>query len=102
MTLFVASVYLLCNRKQNINYNTKETLMFRGFTQFVCDDCGHKFTGPDMELMCTVYTAPVKCPKCGGWHTYPSGFHVCLPFGGLFSLNKRIYRRIWKSREETV
>ena len=46
--------------------------MFRGFTQFVCDDCGHKFTGPDMEWMCTVYPAPVKCPKCGGWHTYPS------------------------------
>ena len=42
--------------------------MFRGFTQFVCDDCGHKFTGPDMEWMCTVYPAPVKCPKCGGWH----------------------------------
>ena len=55
--------------------------MFRGFTQFVCDDCGHKFTGPDMEWMCTVYPAPVKCPKCGGWHTYPSGFHVCLPLG---------------------
>ena len=76
--------------------------MFRGFTQFVCDDCGHKFTGPDMEWMCTVYPAPVKCPKCGGWHTYPSGFHVCLPFCGLFGLNKRIYRRIWKSREETI
>ena len=76
--------------------------MFRGFTQFVCDDCGHKFTGPDMEWMCTVYPAPVKCPKCGGWHTYPSGFYVCLPLGGLFGLNKRIYRRIWKSIEETV
>ena len=24
LSLFVASVYLLCNRKQNINYNTKE------------------------------------------------------------------------------
>ena len=43
--------------------------MFRGFTQFVCDDCGHKFTGPDMEWMCTVYPAPVKCPKCGSMNT---------------------------------
>lgn len=59
--------------------------MFRGFTQFVCDDCGHKFTGPDMEWMCTVYPAPVKCPKCDGWHTYPSGFHVCLPLDGFIS-----------------
>ena len=24
LSLFVASVYLLCNRKQNIHYNTKE------------------------------------------------------------------------------
>ena len=59
--------------------------MFRGFTQFVCNDCGHKFTGPDMEWMCTVYPAPVKCPKCGGWHTYPSEFHVCLTLDGFIS-----------------
>lgn len=40
--------------------------MFRGFCDFVCDDCGHRFKGMDCEWMATAYTAPVKCPKCGG------------------------------------
>lgn len=70
--------------------------MLRGVTTFVCDDCGHKFKGMDCEWMCTAYTAPVKCPKCGGWHTYPSGFQVMFPFGGLFGLKKSFYRKIWK------
>lgn len=43
--------------------------MFRGMTKFTCDDCGNKFMGMDCEWRCTVYTAPVKCPKCGSMHT---------------------------------
>ena len=64
--------------------------MLRGVCTFVCDDCGHRFKGMDCEWMATAYTAPVKCPKCGGWHTYPPGF---------LGLNKYVYRRIWKRRE---
>lgn len=56
--------------------------MLRGVCTFVCDDCGHKFEGMDCEWMATAYTAPVKCPKCGGWHTYPPGF---------LGLNKYVY-----------
>ena len=60
--------------------------MFRGFCDFVCDDCGHRFKGMDCEWMATAYTAPVKCPKCGGWHTYPPGF---------LGLNKYFYLCNW-------
>ena len=49
--------------------------------------------GMDCEWMATAYTAPVKCPKCGGWHTYPPGF---------LGLNKYVYRRIWKRRENNL
>lgn len=63
--------------------------MFRGMTEFVCNDCGHKFVGMDCEYQATVYTAPVKCPKCGSWHTLPSGSFL----GQL----KTVYRDIWKS-----
>ena len=67
--------------------------MFRGVCTFVCDDCGHRLKGMDCEWMATAYTAPVKCPKCGGWHTYPPGF---------LGLNKYVYRRIWKRRENNL
>lgn len=64
--------------------------MFRGMTKFVCDDCGHKFKGMDCEYLATVCTAPVKCPKCGSWHTMPAGWFT----------NKSMYRDIWKSMDE--
>lgn len=53
--------------------------MFRGMRKFVCDDCGHKFEGMDCEYQATAFSAPVKCPECGSWHTYPSSGW----FGGL-------------------
>lgn len=62
--------------------------MLRGMTRFVCDNCGHKFKGFDCELWATVYTAPMKCPQCGSWHTCPSGG------------SKSIYRDIWKRMDE--
>lgn len=74
--------------------------MFRGFTKFTCDNCGNKFMGLDCEWQCTAYTAPVKCPKCGSMHTYPSGYITAFPFGGLFGLIKSFYRDIWKSMDE--
>ena len=54
--------------------------------KFVCDDCGHKFEGMDCEYCASVYTAPVKCPKCGSWHTMPSGIN------GFFK--RKIYNMI--------
>lgn len=61
--------------------------MLRGITTFVCDDCGYKFKGLDMEWCATAASAPVRCPKCGGYHTAPAS-------GGGFL--KSIYRMIWK------
>ena len=74
--------------------------MFRGMTKFTCDDCGNKFMGMDFEWRCIVYTAPVKCPKCGSMHTYPSSYNIAFPLGGLFGLKKSFYRKIWKLLDE--
>ena len=43
--------------------------MLRGKKHFACKDCGHKFIGLDIEDNATVNSMPVKCPKCGSWHT---------------------------------
>lgn len=71
--------------------------MLRGTKTFVCDNCGHKFKGGDFEWNCTVFSAPLKCPKCGSFHTYPysssEGF-----FGRIFGggSDKSMYEDIWK------
>ena len=66
--------------------------MLRGITTFVCDDCGQKFKGMDCEWGATIYTYPVRCPNCGSMHTCPPGF---------LNLNKNIYRKLWKSLDES-
>ena len=65
--------------------------MFRGMTTFVCDNCGHKFKGMDIELSATILSSPQKCPKCGSYHTMPSS---------IFSFNKSVYKEIWKQMDE--
>ena len=70
--------------------------MLRGIRTYVCKDCGHKFKALDMEWNATAASYPVKCPKCGSMHTYPSGYII----GGLFGLKKSFYRKIWKSMDE--
>ena len=74
--------------------------MLRGMRKFTCDACGNKFIGLDFEWMCTAATAPVKCPKCGSMHTYPSGYDMTFLFGGLLGLNKKFYREMWKHIDE--
>lgn len=79
--------------------------MFRGMTKFVCDECGHEFSGMDCEYRCTVLTAPVRCPKCGSWHTYPIDTNgpiirfldFLIPKSHIKSYNaKAIYQSIWE------
>ena len=65
--------------------------MFRGMTNFVCDNCGHKFEGMDIEWRATVLSQPMKCPNCGSYHTCP---------GSFLGLNKSVYRNIWKQMDE--
>ncbi len=47
--------------------------MIRGYLRCKCRDCGHKFMGADVELMCTADSMPIKCSKCGSTNTsgYP-------------------------------
>ena len=72
--------------------------MLRGFTKFHCTACGHDFTGPDYELACTIYTAPIPCPRCGSIRTLPKS-----NLGFLFGfLKKRFYKSIWDRREKTA
>lgn len=65
--------------------------MLRGTTTFKCDNCGNTFKGLDMEWCATIFTAPVRCPKCGSMHTAPKG---------LFGTINPIYRSLWKSIDE--
>lgn len=65
--------------------------MLRGTTTFKCTDCGNTFHGPDIEWRATTFTTPCGCPQCGSFHTMPQGA----------ILQKSIYKKIWKSIEET-
>lgn len=65
--------------------------MIRGTKTFVCDDCGHKFKGMDIEWCATALSQPMKCPNCGSYHTCPDSF---------LGLNKIIYRNIWKQMDK--
>lgn len=65
--------------------------MIRGTKNFVCDDCGHKFKGMDIEWCATALSQPLKCPNCGSYHTCPDSF---------LRLNKSAYRNIWKQMDE--
>lgn len=67
--------------------------MLRGMTTFVCDKCGHKFKGMDIEWRATAFSQPQKCPKCGSMHTRPAGL--------FSSLNKLTYRMIWKELDKS-
>lgn len=61
--------------------------MFRGMILFTCTECGKRFLGPDIEWAATVYSTPLRCPKCGGMHTRPSRL-----LGG----SNAAYKKIWE------
>ena len=65
--------------------------MLRGMTKFVCDNCGHKFKGGDIEWQATAFSQPLRCPNCGSYHTRPAS---------LFGFEKSVYEEIWKRMDE--
>lgn len=67
--------------------------MIRGTITFKCDQCGHKFKGPDIEYLATTLSMPLECPQCGSFHTYPS--RSLLAF-----VNRPVYKRIWKDLDK--
>lgn len=66
--------------------------MIRGKTLFTCDECGNKFRDWDFEYMASVLTTPMKCPKCGSYHTYPAT--------ALALLQKGVYKKIWEQMDK--
>jgi len=57
--------------------------MVRGQRLFKCDDCKKVFWGLDIEYMCTAFSYPVSCPRCGKSHTWP-----LLGLGGKYTYNQ--------------
>ena len=68
--------------------------MLRGITTFKCDNCGNTFKDFDFEYQATVFTQPMRCPKCGSMHTMPKSM---FPF---WSPSKGIYRQIWENLDK--
>ncbi len=71
--------------------------MLRGTTIFICDECGKKFTAPDIEYNATVFSMPQPCPKCGSWHTMPAGVGSLL---GKFNPQRVMYKKIWEKMDK--
>lgn len=67
--------------------------MFRGISTFICDNCGRKFKGLNIEWKATIFATPQQCPICLSYHTRPTS---------LFGLNKSVYREIWKQMDEIL
>ena len=45
--------------------------MIRGILPFYCSECSNRFMGVAAEWYATAFVSPIKCPKCGDWHTRP-------------------------------
>ena len=65
--------------------------MLRGMRTFVCDNCGHKFKGMDIEWNATAMSQPLRCPKCGSYHTCPDSFL------GSTSVSTGVFGNKWTS-----
>lgn len=62
--------------------------MVTGILLFYCSECHNRFMGVAAEWCATAFTAPVKCPNCGSWHTRPWSL---LPA----SIANLKYKEIW-------
>lgn len=61
--------------------------MLRGYLPFRYTQCKKIFIGVDIEYKATFFSAPLKCPRCGGIRTKP-----------LFSSSSS-YKTIWEDIE---
>lgn len=68
--------------------------MIRGFTRFKCNECSKKFWGLAFEWRATALIAPLQCPQCKSFHTYPVGIL------GLGTGKAKLYKEIWESIDE--
>lgn len=67
--------------------------MVFGNIPFYCSECNNKFMGMAAEWYASAFVAPVKCPRCGSWHTRPWSI---LP-SQIADLR---YKAIWKTIDQ--
>lgn len=68
--------------------------MVRGMKLFYCSECGKRFLGVDIEYAASTYSAPLKCPRCGSWHTRPWSLSPT-------KIADHVYRKIWEEKDRT-
>lgn len=71
--------------------------MIRGTTKFICTQCFHEFTGPDIEYMATVLTQPLRCLHCGSHRTRPGSK---LGYALLGKAKNMRYEKVWEEMEK--
>lgn len=72
--------------------------MIFGISRFKCDICGDKFMALAAEWNATAFIAPMQCPNCGSFHTYPANL---INLGGVLGPSL-IYRKIWKLYDDVM
>lgn len=70
--------------------------MLRGFIKFHCTECGNNFIGPDIEYAATVFSMPLRCPKCQSIRTLPKH---CLSWPIIKQSYLKLYMSIWERYE---
>lgn len=63
--------------------------MLRGTHEYTCEDCGHQFLMGDIELLATVASMPVRCPRCGS---------SCTSMSSMLALAKWLEKIIKRGR----
>lgn len=66
--------------------------MVRGPKLFYCSECRKRFVGVDIEYGASIFSAPIKCPQCGSWHTRPWSL---LPV----KVANLMYKKIWEAND---
>lgn len=66
--------------------------MVRGKTLFRCTKCNKIFSALDIEWNATVFSVPMRCPKCESIRT--------LPFSLYSFFSSGVYEDIWKIMEQ--
>lgn len=70
--------------------------MLRGFIKFHCTECGNNFIGPDIEYATTIFSMPLRCPKCQSIRTLPKH---CLSWPIIKQSYLKLYKSIWERYE---
>lgn len=70
--------------------------MLRGFIKFHCTECGNNFIGLDIEYAATIFSMPLRCPKCQSIRTLPKHY---LSWPIIKQSYLKLYKSIWERYE---